>query len=218
MTKNKLGLNFFILAMIAFMGLGMEIIIGLIIEPIFYGCTIENWSTSQNILHWIITCIVWGLFSLYLISDAKRKYDFDIFKKRKNISKLQRILIAACIIFSLITSYIDWNGFKIQKEFIANGWLKFIFQYIYYIFETGLFLLIIVFSQKAGEFWSKKKNIPWGGITVALTWGFAHILTKGSLISGLVTALGGLLYGIVYLLTNKNSKISFPILFIMFTL
>ena len=218
MTKNKLGLNFFSLAMLAFLGLGIEILILILNENILFNCSYNAWSPLQNIFHWIITCIVWGLFTLYLIWDAKRKYNFDIFMKRKNISKLQLILIAACIIFSLITSYIDWNGSKIQKEFIANGWLKFIFQYIYYVFETGLFLLIIVFSQKAGEVWFKQENIPWGGITVALTWGLAHILTKGSLSAGLITALGGLLFGIVYLLTNKNTKITFPLLLIMFAL
>lgn len=218
MTKNKLGLNFFLLAMTAFLGLGMEVLIGYLIEPILYGNSMNDWSTSQSILHWIITCIVWGLFSLLLISYARKKNNFDMFMKRKNISKLQLILIAACVIFSLIISYIDWDGFKVQKEFISNGWLKFIFQYIYYVFETGLFLLIIIFSQKAGEIWFKKENIPWGGIVVALTWGLAHILSKGSLETGLLTALFGLLFGIAYLLTNKNSKIAFPLLLIMFIL
>ncbi len=45
------------------------------------------------------------------------------------------------------------NRAKVLKELHYNGWLKFIFQYIYYVFETGLVLLIIVFGQKAFEKW-----------------------------------------------------------------
>ena len=63
----------------------------------------------------------------------------------------QWIAVGACLIFTLSVSYIDWGGFKVVKEFYYNGVLKFIFQYIYYVFETGLFTLIIVFGQKAFE-------------------------------------------------------------------
>lgn len=92
----------------------------------------------------------------------------------------------------------------------------FIFQYIYYAFETLLFTLILVYGQKACESWFKKKNIPYGGIILALTWGLAHTFTKGSIASGLLSALGGFAYGAVYLLVNRDIKKTLPIIFIMF--
>ena len=59
---------------------------------------------------------------------------------------------------SLAVSLLDWQGFKVVKKFQSNGLLKFIFQYIYYLFETALFTLIIMFGQKALEMWTKKET------------------------------------------------------------
>lgn len=77
-------------------------------------------------------------------------------------------------------------------------------------------MLIIVFGQKACEKWFKNERIPYGGIVVALTWGLAHIFTKGEILVGLMAALGGFIFGIVYLLVNRDIKKTFLLLFIMF--
>ena len=112
----------------------------------------------------------------------------------------------------------DWGGSKLLIEFGRLGVLKFIFQYIYYLFEVILFMLIIVYGQKAFELWFKKKNIPYGGIVVALTWGLGHWFTKGTLVTGLYTAFAGFCYGVVYLLLNRNIKWTYVVLCIMFIL
>jgi hypothetical protein len=66
--------------------------------------------------------------------------------------------------------------------------------------------------------WFKKENIPYGGIILAITWGLAHIFTKGNVSVGLLSALGGFAFGIVYLLVNRDIKKTLLILFIMFIL
>lgn len=114
------------------------------------------------------------------------------------------------------TSYISWNGFKPIIEYQRLGLLKFVFQYIYYFFEVALFTLIIVFGQIACEKWFKKANIPYGGILAAITWGAAHLFTKMDFATGVISIIGGFLFGSVYLLTNRNLLITFSILFIMF--
>ena len=146
-----------------------------------------------------------------------RLHDFDIFKKGKKMKRWQWLLVILIIIFSLIISYIDWNGSKVLKEFNANGPVKFVFQYIYYCFEVVLVTLILIFGQLAFEKWFKRKNIPYGGIVVALTWGIAHIFTK-NLYVGIITMISGLAFGSVYLLTNRDIKISYVILWFMFVL
>ena len=80
-----------------------------------------------------------------------------------------------------------------------------------------LVLLILVFSQKAGELWFRNKNIPYGGIVIALTWGVAHFFTKGVL-SGILGMAAGIAFGFVYLLVNRDIKKAYPILFVMFAL
>ncbi|HAV90620.1 MAG TPA: hypothetical protein DCW44_05055 [Eubacterium sp.] len=112
----------------------------------------------------------------------------------------------------------DWNGSKVLSELKSRGALLFTFQYIYYLFEVLLVLLIIVFGQMAFEKWFNNNKIPFGGIIVALTWGLGHWVSKGSLATGLYTAVGGFVFGSVYVLTNRNVKLSYLLLCIMFIL
>lgn len=214
----KLGMYYLWLALLAFAGLGIEGIYGFLIEPFIYGNQMSDWNAAQNISHWVITCITWGLITYGIIKLSKVKVGFDLFTKEGKMKLWQWIGIVLCIVFSLSVSYWDWNGFKVIKEYHSNGLLKFIFQYIYYVFEATLFTLILVYGQKAFEEWFNNRLIPCGGILLALTWGLAHIFTKGSVTIGLVSALGGFMFGIVYLLVNRDIKKALPILFIMFML
>lgn len=214
--KKESGLGYLELALLAFGGLGLEVLLAFVIEPVLYGGQMNEWSVFQSILHWIFTCIIWAIVIGALIIRAKNICNFDIFQKNQTLKAWQWAGVAVCIIFSLVMSYLDWEGFKVVKEFQYNGWLKFIFQYIYYIFETGLVVLIVIFGQKAFEVWFKKANIPYGGIIAAITWGLAHIFTKGDIVAGIVCAISGFLFGAVYLLVNRNIRITFPVLLIMF--
>lgn len=219
MSKKKVSSwDYLSLALYAFGGLGMEALLAFMIEPILYGHGMSEWTTRQTILHWILTCIIWGLFVVSLIKTSKKNYNFDILSPSDKMNAISWVIAIVCVVIAIMQSYLDWNGFKIVKEFQHKGLLKFIFQYIYYLFETGLFLLIIVFAQKAGDTFFKNDKIPWGGIVVAITWGFAHIFTKGSVTVGLQASLCGLLFCIVYLATNKNIRIAFPLIFIMFAI
>ena len=217
-ANTAAGFRFLGLALCAFAGLGIELPLAFTIEPLLYGTDMQNWSALQSMLHSIITCVCWGAAGLLLIRIANHKCGFNIFEGSTKMEYWQWFMIAVCFVFRLITSYIDWDGFKIIKEYEYHGLLKFIFQYLYYFFETILFTLIIVFAQKAFEFWFKKSNFPYGGIAVALTWGLGHIFTKGSLLTGLLSALVGFIFGTVYLMTNRNIKKTIPILFIMFVI
>jgi len=215
--KKVSGLNFFLLAICAFAGLGTEVIYAFLIEPAIYGVPMQDWNTVQSIIHWIITCITWSIIAFILIKIAHKKYQFNLFEKSNNVKLWQWIVIFIGVVIIFVVSYKSWNGFKIVKEFQYNGWLKFIFQYIYYIVETALFTLIIVFGQKAFEIWFKNKNFPYGALLIALTWGLGHILTK-DLQTGLYGVLSGFLFGAVYLLVNRDIKKTFLILLIMFIL
>lgn len=215
--KKATGFDYLSLALLAFGGIGLEVLLALVIEPFIFGAQMGEWTVFQNILHWIVTCIVWGTVGIALIREAKKKYGFDLLAKGEKVATWQWGLIVVFVIGSLFVSYLDWNGSKVIKEFYANGWLKFIFQYIYYVFETFLIVLILIFAQKAFETWFKKENIPYGGIIVAVTWGLAHIFTK-SLTTGIICAISGLAFGSVYLLVNRDIRKTFPIIFVMFAL
>lgn len=218
MNKKVTGWDFFWLGMTAFGGLGLEVLYAYLLEPLLYGGPMESWNTGQTIMHWIITCITWGIVSYLLILDSKKKYGFNIFATAEKMAKWQWVSVVFCVVISLVASYIDWKGFKVIKEFQNKGMLLFIFQYIYYAFETVLFMLIIIFTQKAFEVWFKRKNIPYGGIICGITWGFAHAFTKGSILIGLEGIVFGFLLGVTYLLVNRDIKKTYILLFIMFAL
>ncbi|MCR4867817.1 MAG: hypothetical protein K5921_12890 [Lachnospiraceae bacterium] len=218
MKENiKTGFFYLLLVLIAFAGLGLEAVLAFVIEPPLYGCEMKSWNVTQNVLHWIMTCIIWGLVSFSVIWLARKRQDFDLLKKGEGMQKWQWILVILMIIFSLIISYIDWNGSKVLREYHANGPVKFIFQYIYYCFEVMLVTLILIFGQEACEKWFVKKNIPYGGLIVAITWGIGHFFTK-DFSTGIITMISGLAFGSVYILTNRDLKKSYVILWLMFVL
>lgn len=213
----KKGFAYLGLALLAFAGIGLEAVLAWVVEPPIFGAELENWSTTQHLIHWTVTCILWGLSAWGVISMAKKNYGFDIFAKGEKVQTWKWVLVALLVIFSLVVSYFDWNGFKVVKEFNANGPLKFVFQYIYYCFEVALVTLILVFGQMAFETWFKNKNIPYGGIIVAITWGLGHFMTK-NFTTGILSTISGLAFGSVYLLVNRDIKKAYILLWFMFVL
>lgn len=214
--KKITGWNFMDLAITAFAGLGLEALYAFLIEPFIYGVPMQEWENWHSILHWSVTCITWGFIAWYVVRTAKKQYDFKLLKKGKEMKPWQWVLVGFVMVLAVAINYMDWGGFHIVMEFQKKGLLMFSFQYVYYLFETVLFLLIIVFGQKAMEVWLGHKNIPWGGIVCGLTWGLAHAFTKGSFEMGLMGILWGFIMGTAYLLTNRDSKKAYLILFVMF--
>ena len=207
-----------LLSFIALFGFVIEIIMAFLLEPLIWKAPMQKWGTGPLILHWIIICIIWLLLSIFIIKKSQKDFNFNPFVSVKKPNMMQWFLIFSCIIISIIITWIDWNGPKFVIEFHRQGLLKFIFQYIYYFFEVFLFLLIIVYAQKAFEIWFQKPNIPYGGIITALTWGLMHLFTKKSLFAGLISTIGGFCFGVIYLISNRNIKLTYIILCIMFIL
>ncbi len=216
--KEKVtGGDYLSLGLYAFAGLGMEVLYAYLLEPVLYGAPMQDWSNIQIIVHWILTCITWGIFAFILIQKSGKKYGFSLLEKRKPIGLWQLGLCALFILLAFIVDYIEWGGFKVHLEYVNKGFLLFAFQYLYYAFETILFLLIIVFGQKACEVWFHKEKFPYGGIICGLTWGLAHIFTK-NLLTGLLGIVLGFAMGSVYLLVNRDLKKAYVVLFLMFVL
>lgn len=197
-------------ALYAFGGLGIEILLSAI-ENFLYGSSYKMWSDGQIILHWMITCIIWGSLGLILKKQLKPICTDSI--KKSNC-------LVGIIVFSISLIYTSflWGGFKPIIEFSNLGMGKFLFQYMYYAFEALLILIIIAHGQKAFELWFKNIHyVPFGGILLAATWGLIHIFTQGSL-TGLYTVIQGLLYGSIYLILNQNLKFSYIVITLMFML
>ncbi len=216
--NKKMGWNFLKLAITAFGGLGIELLYAFFLEPFLFGAQMESWSNGQSIAHWILTCATWGMVSIWLIQLAKKNYSLDILSVRAALQTWQWIAVLTLLAISVIIQYFDWGGLKIVMEFQHLDAIMFLFQYLYYAFETVLFMMIIVFGQKACEIWLGHEKIPYGGILCGLTWGLGHILSKGSLIIGLHGFLWGLLLGVAYLVVNKDIRKAWIVMFLIFVL
>lgn len=204
-------------ALYAFAGLGLEFVLIGIVEPLLFGkINANDYNTTQHIIHWILTSICWGITAGLLIKTSKNKSGFNVLScdavKKTNII-FSTLAVATCIILN----FFDWKTLKIIGEFQSKKTVIFIFQYIYYIFEVILVFLIVAFGQKfAEDLLKKKSNIPFGGIVLCCTWGTVHILTKGSIYTGIGVMTFALIYGIIYILLNRNAKLSYIAILLAF--
>ena len=218
---DSLGYGLDIFALI-----GFELLLAYGIEYRLYGYDFREFTAAQSILHWLLTSAVWLLGACYVVRKSAAETGTDLMEivRQKSlvrgageISPLNWALLVVGCVLCLASTWVDWGGSKVAKEFANLGPL-FPFQYLYYFVEVIMVLLIIVFGQEAFEKWFENDKIPYGGIVVALTWGLGHWLTKGSLIAGVYTAIGGFVFGSVYLLTGRNLRLSYLFLCIMFIL
>jgi hypothetical protein len=220
---------YLVMALLAFVVLGLEIVI-LLIESLFYGtmdllALLEQRGIYPLLIHWGLTCVVWGAGAWALHEWAKKK-GFNVLENKSKAPILNWIIVCVLFAISVVSSYISWDmRFKPIAEFTGmsnrvgeQAIFTFVAQYAYYLVESVLFLAIVAFGQKYGELVFKKDKIPWGGILCGLTWGLVHILTQGSLFVGLYSAIGALVFGVVYLLLKKNVRFTYPVIALMFML
>lgn len=212
MKKNS-GVSYLWMGLTAFLGIGMEAVL-VVLEQMIYKYGPDQYTTGQTILHWGLTCIIWGSFVWQLYRQSK-KSGFDFMSQRNPINAKRLLLVCILALAGIIEMTISWGGFKPGIEWNRLGWLKFIFQYIYYFFETALYLLIIVFGQKFGEEVFQQKQIPYGSILLAMTWGMIHIASKG-LTDGIEMCVFSLLFGAIYVLLNRNVKMTYLFLAFIF--
>ncbi len=210
MKQKKIVWDYLWYALYAFAGLGLEMVLLSLAEPvIFGGISAEDYSAAQRIAHWLLTSVCWGIIAVLLVRSAKKKLRFDVRIKEKPILKswgLGAVLVIACIALNAF----DWGALKIIREFEQKGVLLFGFQYLYYFFEVMLVFLIVAFGQQFAEsLLQRKSKFPWGGILLCCTWGGIHILTQGSIATGLGVMAFSILYGWIYLLLGRNAKYAY---------
>lgn len=209
MKKENTAMDYLGYALYAFGGLGIEILL-MMLETSLWGISSGNWTMTQNILHWSVTCAIWGVLA-FLLSK-------HIPKQHSKIEPVNVILVALMMLVSIAYTSIVWQGLKPVLEFTSQGLPKFIVQYIYYAFESILIVWIIIFAQMFFEkLIGKKTKIPVGGMILALTWGLIHILTQ-DIHTGMYACIQACLFGFVYLILHRRVKLSYVAIMFMFML
>ena len=150
------------------------------IEVIFLHVDIQNYTTHQRSIHCIIMVFMWAFFIGVLLLFSRKYYHFpERGNKGDKISLKNWIVTLACFIGCKIMTFIDWHTLKIIGEAQGKNIFQFCAQYLYYIFEVVLVVLIIIYGQKAIETLLKKESlIPFGGIILAMTWGVSFRIKR----------------------------------------
>lgn len=145
-AENK-SWDFLWYALYAFAGLGLELLLLGLVEPVLFGGTTSgDYSDTQRILHWLLTILCWGAMIALLTHFSKRKLQFDPLARRPFSPKglgAAAVLAAVCVLLNAL----DWGTLKIVGEWQSKGALLFFFQYVYYLFEIGLVFLIVAFGH-----------------------------------------------------------------------
>ena len=195
----------------------------------------ENHSSSSlsfmplsfMLIHWFLTCCLWGI-SAWGICLLSRKNGFDPLKERARPGRRERpwllLIIAAGILFMTVTNDFRFKPFKELAHFLsqygAGGFLAFVFQHIYYLFECVLISLIVALGDQAGLALFKNKQLqklPWGGIFCAATWGALHGISKDWETAFLCISLS-LLFDAAYRFSKKNLRYAYVAAALIFLL
>ena len=196
----------------AFGGIGLELLL-LKDEEGLHHLTFAAWGSAEHILHWCLTCVVWGMTGWLLARQLPAQCE-----EPTQLSPARKVSILFFMVLSIVLTSVVWGGFKPAVEFSALGPVQFLFQYLYYATEVFLMVLMIAHGQRAFEVWKgKDSQLPFGGMFLALTWGMMHLLTQ-NVSTGIYAVAQALIYGEVYLLARKDRRISYLAILWMFML
>ena len=170
------------LSLLSFGAFMLEYLSIFVIEGIFLRMDIQNYTTHQRSIHCIIMVFMWAFFIGTLLLFSRKYYYFPVRgDKRDKISLKNRIVTLVCFIGCKIITFIDWHTLKVVGEAQGKTIFQFCAQYLYYMFEVMLVVLIIIYGQKAIETLLKKESsIPFGGIILAVTWGGFLFVSRGA--------------------------------------
>lgn len=214
MGKEVKWTKYLWLSLLSFGAFMLEYFSVFVIESILLHVDIWNYTASQKSVHCIIMAFMWAAVIAVLLLFSQKYLHFPSREnKEEKLSLKNWIITFACLTGCKILTFIDWHTLKVVGEERDKTTYQFFAQYLYYIFEVMLILLIIIYGQKAIETLLKKESlIPFGGIILAVTWGAFHFVSRGvglEIWNGISTMIFSVLSGVMYLRLNKKCLYSY---------
>ena len=209
MVKEIRWTKYFWLSLLSFGAFMLELLSIFIIEVPLLHVDIQNYTAHQRSIHCIIMPFIWAVFIGMQLLFSKKHYRFPMGRIQEDkISLKNWIVTLVCFIGCKLLTFIDWHTLKVIGEAQGKTIFQFSAQYLYYIFEVMLVILIIIYGQKAIEtFLKKESSIPFGGIILAMTWGIFHFVSRGvgvEIWNGISTMIFSVLSGEIYLKLNRR--------------
>lgn len=202
------------MSLLSFGAFMLEYLSIFVIEVLILHVDIQNYTTHQRSIHCIIMAFMWAFFIGAFLLFSRKRYHFPVRGNNKDKISLKNWIVAfVCLIGCKMMTFIDWHTLKIIGEAQGKTVFQFCAQYLYYIFEVALIVLIIIYGQKAIEALLKKESpIPFGGIILAMTWGAFHFVSRGvglEIWNGISTMIFSVLSGVMYIRLNRKYLYSY---------
>ena len=215
MKKEASWKNYLWIGLIGFLAFLLEYFTIFVIDGWLLNVDIINYTPHQRGVHCIITAAVWLAVIIGMLAYTRTQYGFPvrIGGRTEKIAARDWAATLACFAGCKILTFLDWHTWKVIGEAKGKDVFQFCSQYLYYLLEVGLVLLIIVYGQKASEMLlGRESNFPFGGMLLALTWGGFHFVSRGVGIevwNGISCMIFSILAGIMYLKVRKNIGYSY---------
>lgn len=202
------------LSLLSFGAFMLEYFSIFVIESILLHVDIWNYTATSKSVHCIIMAFMWAVVIAGLLTFSQKYLHFPAREnKEEKLSLKNWIITFICLIGCKILTFIDWHTLKVVGEVQGKNTYQFCAQYLYYVFEVMLIVLIIIYGQKAFETLLKKESlVPFGGIILAVTWGAFHFVSRGvgfEIWNGISTMLFSVLSGVMYLRLNRKCLYSY---------
>jgi len=108
----------------------------------------------------------------------------------------------------------EYRGFA--KLYPGHAAVVTAFQFLYYLLESSMVVLILAAWQRAGEVWTGRPLVPWGALGLTLTWGLAHFASQPQ--GALWVVVSALLFGFVFVGVRKSFGPTLVVVWLTFVL
>lgn len=210
MDKN--GKKYLWLSLITFMAFLLEYFALFVIEMLVLKMDIMHYTAHQRSVHHWIMVVLWLIYLGLILLYTYKQHSFSIFDRKKKSSN-NILIVLICFVGCKIMTFLDWHTLKVIGEAHGKTYFQFISQYMYYILEVVIVLLIIIYAQKAFDIFIKKESsTPFGGIVLALTWGMFHFVSRGvglEIWNGISCMIFSILAGIMYVKLDRDYLYSY---------
>ena len=202
------------LSLLSFGAFMLEYFSIFVIESILMHTDIWNYTANSKSVHCIIMAFMWSVVIAVLLLLSQKYLHFPTRENKEEKLCLKNWIITfVCLIGCKILTFIDWHTLKVVGEVQGKNIYQFCAQYLYYVVEVMLVVLIIIYGQKAIETLLKKESpIPFGGIILAVTWGMFHFVSRGvglEIWNGISTMIFSVLSGVMYVRLSRKCLYSY---------
>ena len=219
-----------ILAVLAYLSLQIQPIVNYLIVWTPLIDTVKLDDRLWTVIMHVICVLVWVGVAFWLANLSRIDCAFPIKLKEKAPNRARLVIAGAIAVVFSAAMIIFAGGFSVPYK--INGLVDFLCTVEYYLFllvNAAVFVLVMIFGQKFGDLAFGKEHIPFGGIVLGIGMAATNIINgiskmgdDGSiwmvLISAAVVFVYAMIYGTIFVVTEKKPLYAFPFVALIFVL